>query len=114
MITCNLLVIKTPQQETTYQFYQQLGMAFEKHRHGKGLLHYSTELPPMVFEIYPLPPSQTSADTSTRLGFVLPNLEAVITQLPAEYIIRPPHHSEWGYQALIRDPDGRKIEITQR
>lgn len=107
-------MIKTHQLEAIHQFYSKLGLNFEKHRHGKGPLHYATELDSLVFEIYPLPSSQKMADASTRLGFQVEQLEDLIAQLARNQILKGPYQSEWGYQALVSDPDGRKVELTQR
>ena len=114
MIRCNLVVIKTYQVEATQQFYSSLGLHFEKHRHGKGPLHYAAELGQFVFEIYPLPDNLEIADTSTRLGFQVEQLDDLLTQLPLNQILKEPHQSEWGYQAVVCDPDGRKVELKQR
>lgn len=110
---CNLLVIKTHQLEVVCQFYQSLGIPFQQHRHGKGPIHYAAEMGPFVFEIYPLAAPQAIVDNSIRLGFEVPQLDDLIKTLPADVILKKPYHSEWGYQVLIRDPDGRKVELTQ-
>jgi len=114
MISCNLLVIKTRQLEATQQFYSKLGINFEKHQHGKGPIHYAAELGQLVFEVYPLPNDQKITDTSTRLGFQVEQLDDLLTQLTLHQILKEAHESEWGYQALVCDPDGRKVELTQR
>ncbi|MBX2878138.1 MAG: glyoxalase/bleomycin resistance/extradiol dioxygenase family protein [Saprospiraceae bacterium] len=113
MIQCNLLVIKTHQLEITRQFYQSLGIPFQQHRHGNGPIHYAAEMGILVFEIYPLSDQQTIVDSSTRLGFEVLQLDNLIAALSVDVILKKPYQSEWGYQALVRDPDGRKVELTQ-
>lgn len=52
----NLIVIRTSHPKTLSNFYEQLGMEFEYHQHGKGAWHYSTEIGATVFEIISLIP----------------------------------------------------------
>jgi len=66
-----------------------------------------------VFEIYPLPKALVEVDKSTRLGFAVQKLAAILPQLDARAIISLPQQQEWGYTALVKDPDGRKIELTE-
>lgn len=114
MIQCSLLVIKTDQLEITCQFYQSLGIQFQQHRHGNGPLHYAAEIGQLIFEIYPLSNRQALVDSSTRLGFEVPQLDKLIAALPADIVLKFPYQAEWGYQAIVQDPDGRKIELTQQ
>lgn len=115
MMKINLVVIRTPQPKQLADFYQELGMEFEYHRHGKGSWHYSTILGETTFEIYPLLKSQTEADKSLRIGFNVKNLNHLITDLQKKniQIIKEPQQSEWGYFAVIKDLDGRKIELKE-
>jgi predicted enzyme related to lactoylglutathione lyase len=50
-----------------------------------------------------------------RLGFVMKNLDTVIGCLEAAgaTVITRPRQTEWGLEAVVRDPDGRNISITQ-
>lgn len=113
MVQFNLLVIKTNQMENVRQFYQQLGLLFTHHRHGNGPFHYSAEMNKFVFEIYPLPKALDEPDKSTRLGFTIQKLAPVLQQLDKNAIISPAQAREWGYTALVKDPDGRKVELTE-
>lgn len=112
----NLIVIRTAQSERLATFYTQLGMKFDYHRHGKGSWHYSAEMDRVVFEIYPLLKNQEVADNSLRLGFEVADLDNLIDTLRKKNteIFREPKESEWGYFAIIKDLDGRKIELKER
>jgi len=90
-------------------------MKFQYHRHGKGPYHYSAEMRRFVFEIYPLLKNQTEVDKSLRLGFTVNNLEMLVQTLEKHNtkILKKPTKTEWGFQAIITDLDGRKIELTQ-
>lgn len=63
-----------------------------------------------MLEIYPLAKGQHAADIHLRLGFTVDNLDEVI-ELVKENILSAPVQTDWGYMAIVTDPDGRKIEI---
>ena len=111
----NLIVIRTNQPKKLSEFYEQLGLQFDYHRHGKGAWHYSAEIGNLIFEIYPLMKYQKKPDKSLRLGFVVENLDELILRLKEQNveIVSMPKTSEWGYFAIIRDLDGRKIELIK-
>ena len=112
----NLLVIKTAKIDQLKTQYEQLGFAFKLHQHGKGPLHYASETNDFVFEIYPLPSSETEADATTRLGFEVESLDELIEGISATELIikQKPKATEWGYVAVVQDLDGRKIELNEK
>ena len=112
----NLIVIRTKIPKELSEFYEQIGMKFEYHQHGEGTWHYSTEIGETVFEIYPLMKNQERPDKSLRLGFTIENLYGTIKNLKKRNveIEREPKESEWGYFAIIKDLDGRKIELKEK
>ena len=112
----NLIVVRTNNPKELSEFYEQIGLNFEYHQHGKGEWHYSTEIGETVFEIYPLMEGQESPDNSLRLGFTVEDLDEKMENLRNRNveIIREPKESEWGYFAIIKDLDGRKIELKKK
>ena len=115
MMRINLIVIRTNNLEACANFYQKLGIYFEYHRHGKGPFHYVAELEGTVFEIYPLLKNQEKPDTSLRLGFDVQELDKLISLLKKDNIeiLKEPTPSTFGYYAIIKDVDGRKVELKQ-
>ncbi|QJB32086.1 glyoxalase/bleomycin resistance/extradiol dioxygenase family protein [Chitinophaga oryzae] len=115
MTHLQLLVIKTRQPETLAAFYTLLGIEFEYHQHGKGPFHYASKNGLPVIEIYPLPANALVADNTTRLGFGVTHLDELIARLQQQHmpVVSMPEKSEWGYRAIVQDPDGRKIELTE-
>lgn len=111
----SLVVIKTRNMEQTAAFYSMLGVRFELHRHESGPLHYSAQSNGVVFEIYPLPASQSAPDTTTRLGFKVKELARVLAVLAEKNIpvISGPVRTEYGVVAVVSDPDGRKVELSE-
>ncbi len=115
MIEINLIVLRTSNPKDLAEFYSQLGIKFIYHQHGTGSWHYSSEIKKLVFEIYPLLKNQEEADKSLRLGFEVQELDALILKLKKKKveILREPKESEWGYFAIVKDLDGRKIELKE-
>lgn len=111
-----LIVIRTNDPKQLANFYTQLGLQFEYHKHGNSPLHYSTYLGKTVLEIYPFSKNQTQADSTLRLGFAIDNFEEFFQQASeqAVKIIAEPTQTEWGMMAIIQDPDGRKIELYKK
>ena len=109
----SLVVIKTKQLEALKDFYQKLGLAFKEEKHGNGPVHYSSSQGSLVLELYPLPKSIEVADATTRLGFKVNNLDEIFNLLVASsaHIVSEPAQNEWGYSAIVKDPDGRIIEL---
>ena len=111
-VNLRLLVLKTPQVDRVVRFYEALGFAFVAERHGSGPEHYSAGLGDGIIEIYPLPDKQ-EVDTSTRLGFSVADPDTVVNR--AEQlgggVVRRGRDTEWGYLAIVTDPDGRTLEL---
>ena len=111
-----LLVLRTSDPERLAEFYNLLGLTFEYHKHGNSPYHYSGLLGEATLEIYPLSKNQIEVDKNLRLGFGIDNFEAVIERLKESHIkfSSEPTQTEFGFMALIVDPDGRKVELYKR
>jgi lactoylglutathione lyase len=111
-----LLVLKSRQVDRLRTFYETLGIELAQEQHGHGPVHFAGPAGDVVLEIYPLPEEGTAADTTTRLGFVVEQLTEVIEALQAigSTVVAQPQATDWGYRAVVRDPDGRAVEIYQR
>ncbi len=111
----HLLVIKTNKLPELVAFYSALGLVFDYHRHGNGPYHYSSEGDAPVIELYPLSKGVTQPDTTTRLGYTVDDLSAVLVRLKetGSAIVAQPSLTEFGYHVVVLDPDGRKVELTQ-
>jgi predicted enzyme related to lactoylglutathione lyase len=115
-VSLTLLVLKTRQVEQLRRFYQMLGIELTEEKHGKGPIHYAGRLGDMVIEVYPLPDDGSPVDSSTRLGFAVEDLAEVIRALEGvgTRIITPARDTAWGRQAIVCDPDGRGVELSQK
>jgi lactoylglutathione lyase len=105
-----LVVIRTPNMPHLVSFYEKLGLQFDYHKHEQGIFHYSTMINETVFEIYPLLKNQKEADISTRFGFKIDDFEEKIALL-SDFIVSKPMGTEFGECAILKDPDGRKVEV---
>lgn len=110
----HLLVIRSPDPDRLANFYGHFGLAFTYHKHGKGPYHYSAEHQGWVFEIYPSKHEHDDVD-SVMLGFELKGVDLLLKTL-AEYggeIVKDLHKTNYGWQAIIKDLDGRKIILQE-
>ena len=110
-VSLRLLVLKTPQLDAVRAFYQSLGIELTEERHDSGPVHYAGQIGDAVLEIYPLPGG--TADATTRLGFVVGNLERLVGELETgtTRVIAWPQRTAWGVRAVVQDPDGRAVEL---
>lgn len=111
-----LLVLPSNNLDQTALFYSKLGITFDRHRHGTdrepGPEHLAAELTGCILEFYP---ATTTPIQPVRFGLRVPNLDTAIAsfQDAPEAIVSPPKQTPWGRRALLKDPDGHKIELTQ-
>lgn len=113
-ISCNLIVLRSENLERARAFYGALGLEFVRHAHGKGPLHLAAEMHDQVFEIYPLRQGDTPT-SSTRIGFSVPSVDTAYTELLAAggTSASAPKPSPWGRRAVVTDPDGHRIELSE-
>lgn len=115
-VSLTLLVLKTRQIEQLRLFYRTLGVELAEEQHGKGPVHFAGRAGDVVMEVYPLPDDGSPVDSSTRLGFAVENVAEVVRALESigTKIVTPPKETAWGLQSVVKDPDGRSVEVTQR
>ena len=107
-----LLVLRTHRLEELKKFYESLGVEFVKERRQQGETHYAGAIGAAVLELAPLPKGAPDPDKSVRLGFVVPNLGTIANELGSAGIRIGP--SERNSPAVVlKDPDGRVVELTQ-
>lgn len=107
-----LIVIRSSTVSRVVEFYRCLGIDFTEERHETGPLHFAACLGGLVFEVYPAK-NPTDVDRRTRLGFSTSDLSGAMNRLrtlDAE-VLQQPSHSTWGVRAVVRDPDGRTVEL---
>lgn len=112
----SLLVLRTTDIKSLANFYSLLGLVFEYHKHGNSPYHYSATIGQTVLEIYPLAKNQITPDNNLRFGFGIDNFDEKIRQLKKlrTTFSSEPLQTEFGFIAIIVDPDGRKIELYKK
>src|SRR5262245_20541393 len=108
----SLVVMRAADLERSRRFYEALGLALTRERHGAGPEHLVAELPGVVFEVYPLDNMPTSG---SRIGFRVASVNAAIDavrRLGAQ-VTSPPKPGPWGLRAVVIDPDGHRVELTE-
>jgi catechol 2,3-dioxygenase-like lactoylglutathione lyase family enzyme len=109
----NLLVLRCRHLEKCRAFYELLGFRFIEHSHGSGPNHFAGEIADFVFELYPAPSSEYVDQTGT--GFSTDDLSAIHQRLTqGGYQPGSIKQNPWGLTFVVRDPDGRRVEIKGR
>jgi lactoylglutathione lyase len=107
-----LLVLRCGNIERAKGFYELFGMAFQKEQHGNGPAHYSCGDETGIFEIYPV---EGGVPDQTGLGFVSGDLDGLHMLLRRnQFAPREIRETELGRMFVVRDPDGRRVEVKAR
>lgn len=113
MSRLNLLVLRARNPERLARFYGAFGLSFTPEQHGNGPEHQSCELGDSVLEIYPYQESQGET-TGARLGFQVDSIDRILAACSAEArVLSAPKLTQWGRRAVIQDPEGHKVELTE-
>jgi catechol 2,3-dioxygenase-like lactoylglutathione lyase family enzyme len=108
----NLLVLRCTDMDRCRAFYECFGYRFEKHAHGTGPQHYAAEDAGNVLELYPATES-TPAD-QVGLGFRVASFADVQAKLRAAgFAPGEMKENPWGPSFVVRDPQNRRVEVTQ-
>ena len=114
MRNLNLLVLRCKDIDRAKSFYELFGMAFVEEQHGNGPIHFSSTDDAGVFaELYP---TEGTAPDQTGLGFVTGEIEGLHTLLRRnQFAPRDIRDTELGNgMFVVRDPDGRRVEVKAR
>jgi len=109
----NLVVIYSADLDAAHRFYSALGLVLNREKHGTGPEHFATKNGETVFEIYPA--SSLCLPDAVRLGFRVVSVDETLSKLGqmGVDIVGGPQESAWGRRAVIKDPDGRRVEISE-
>jgi predicted enzyme related to lactoylglutathione lyase len=113
------LVLFTARVDAVVAFYRALGVPLEAEEHGDGVRHFACELGATHFAVFAAPagdaPEHRSGG-SQFFGLSVASAEAAVAAAKARGapVVEPPTRYAWGVRALVRDPDGRTVELFQR
>ncbi|MFH1300662.1 MAG: VOC family protein [Planctomycetota bacterium] len=112
--TLSLIVLRVSNIERAAEVYSTIGFTFKREQHGSGPEHFSTWVGDTVFELYPT--SERFPATTSRVGFAVTSIVAVVNnwrQTGCE-VLSEPKESPYGLRAVVVDPDGHHVELTQK
>ena len=108
----SLVVLRVSNIERAAEFYAAIGLTFQREQHGTGPEHFSTWVGNTVFELYPA--SEHFPLTPSRIGFTVTAIETVLAKWQQHCkVLSEPKVSPYGIRAVVADPDGHRIELTQ-
>ena len=111
MAALSLLVLRCKDIHACKRFYEGFGISFVEEKHGEGPEHFAAEDSGFVFELYPA--GNGPAD-QTGLGFETHDLDGLHAQFRKnQFAPREIRETELGRMFILRDPDGRRIEVRQ-
>lgn len=89
-------------------------MTFQQEQHGSGPVHWAADLDGIVLEIYPAN-SADEVDATARIAFNVNDVVSVLDTLRSSdaEIIGELKRTKWGLRAVVRDSDGRSVELIQ-
>lgn len=102
------LVLRCSDLERSRTFYEVLGLRFTPEQHETGPRHYSTQLSDTLLELYP----QKAVVAPIRLGLAVDALERRLEALVAAGAVVVSKDLA-ARHALVRDPDGHTLDLTQ-
>jgi catechol 2,3-dioxygenase-like lactoylglutathione lyase family enzyme len=108
----SLIVLRCRDVARSRALYEAVGCRFVEHAHGGGPLHLAHEQEGFVLELYPAP--EGYADR-TGVGFTVDDLEGVrAATAAAGFAPAGITATAWGDSFVVRDPDGRRVEVKRR
>jgi predicted enzyme related to lactoylglutathione lyase len=112
-IALNLIVLRSTDLRRAEEFYNLIGVTFNRERHGSGPEHLSSQLGPLVLELYPL--EGAASTSSVRLGFRVGSVGETVMKLSESgvRVVTPPTNGLWGLRAVVVDPDGHRVELAE-
>lgn len=109
-----LIVLRTPDLGPVVDFYGRVGLEFAQEQHGTGPVHYSAQLGRVVLELYPCTGEvERGGPGDIRIGLEVESIADVLERLEGN---GPGDATDRGHGSLVvvRDPDGRAVELHER
>jgi predicted enzyme related to lactoylglutathione lyase len=109
----NLVVIRSVNLDRAAGFYRALGVQLCRERHGSGPEHLAGRVGAAVFEVYPA--AERRSTIGVRLGFLVGSVADAVAgaQAAGGAVVTPGRVGPWGFQAVVSDPDGHRVELTE-
>jgi lactoylglutathione lyase len=108
-----LVVLRTKNMPKVIAWYGTIGVTIVKEKLEKSKSTYTADLEGLILEFVPLPEEMPAPEPNVRLGFVVSDLDKTLADLKTlgTVVVNPPQSTSRGFRAVVRDPDGRSIEL---
>ncbi|XGC79732.1 VOC family protein [Bdellovibrio bacteriovorus] len=110
------ITITTPQLEPMLGFYRLIGFQFTASKVDKGTEVFRATHNGVEFSLYSTNNPLRSKIPSLQLGFKITDLIRTVeelTKIPGAMCILDPTEMPDGKKAIVLDPDGHSIELTE-
>jgi lactoylglutathione lyase len=120
VIAVSSIVLFAGDAERTGAFYRALGVPLEAEDHGDGPVHLAADLDGVHFAVFegsdPGRDQPWRCAGSTFAGLYVESLDNTVGALRAfgARVLAEHEERDWGCRAVVEDPDGRAVEISQR
>lgn len=105
--------------ERSAGFYRELGLPLKHEDHGGGPVHYACELGPVHFALFAAGAGGEALARGTAgagmVGLQVASVEDAYARALAAggEGVQEPDDFPWGRRALVKDPDGRVVELNR-
>jgi uncharacterized glyoxalase superfamily protein PhnB len=112
-------VLFTSRQDECVAFYRLLGAPLVEERHDDGVVHFACEIGEVHFAVFPVADDgrapEYGASGCSFPGFAVTSVDAVVEQAARHgaAVLQPCADYPWGIRAVLRDPDGRPVEVFE-
>jgi predicted enzyme related to lactoylglutathione lyase/3-polyprenyl-4-hydroxybenzoate decarboxylase len=112
------IVLTCADLETSAAFYRELGLPLKHEDHGEGPVHYACDLGPVHVALFAADEAGTApsrrAAGSGLVGLQVASVEDAFARAVAAggEGVQEPADFPWGRRALVKDPDGRVVELN--
>jgi uncharacterized glyoxalase superfamily protein PhnB len=113
------LVLFTSRQQDCVDFYRLVGAPLVEEQHDDGDVHFACEVGGVHFAVFPVTDSGRAPEYGTSgcsfPGFAVKSVHAVVEAAARQEVtvLQPPAEYPWGVRAVLRDPDGRPVEVFE-
>ena len=111
----NLVALRARRSGSSGPIHELLDGTFSVHKHRDSAAHFACECAGFVSECYPM--AEARRPRGVRIGFLGGSVEARVEEIRAAGLgrgLRSPKSSWWGRRAVVEDPAGHTVELTER
>lgn len=112
------VVLFSSRPESCIEFYRAIGLPLEREQHDDdGPVHYACELGDVHVAVFPAEGHGNAPELtepgSSFVGFAVPSVQTAVDNARQAgcQVMQEPVEYPWGVRAVLRDPDGRPVEV---